>query len=262
MPPSPFQRMMGRGPSDVGYAVRSYADERGAHRCDVVCVDNSLATYMGCYVLNSQGSKIGAPREVWTGTIDPVVHPLVVILHRYAGMTPIVLGRLDNASITFTSDPKGETYDPEVDDTPETTTPDDVALANDKSKLIMKSSSQGGDVVLSPERRFTVQLKPGGFMRVAQGESSDDGPVLASRAATRDDELIAKINEMQAWMRALLIPVPGGTSAPVQAWTGADLLPVDPEDLASAVIRLPSRSVSAAGVVEGDDGTLPPDEDE
>lgn len=262
MPPaSPFQRMVGRGPCDVGYAVRSYADDRGAHRCDVVCVDNGLATYLGCYVLNNQGSKIGAPREEWTGGIDPSLHPLVVVIHRSQGLNPIVLGRLDNANISFSAEPTKQEYDEESDNTPERATPDDVVMANDDSQLLLKSRGEGGDVVLIPGRRFTVQLKPGGFMRVAQDETASDGPVLASRSVVRDGQLVAAIAEVQAYLRRLTVAGPTGALKPVEPFLGTDLEPLDPEDIQSAVIRLPSRAVSAAGVIEGDDGRLAPDEE-
>lgn len=243
---------MGRGPSDVGYAVRSYVSSKGAHLCDVVCVDNSLATYIGCYVLNTQGLRIGAPSEVWSGTIDPVVHPLVVVLHRYGGLNPIVIGRLDNASISFTTKGKSTAYDPDLDDTPGDVTTDDSVIANQGSALVLKGREGGGDIVAAPGRRFSVQLQAGGAFRVSDGAPTSDGPVLAGRYVSRDAEVVATLNQIQSWLRALVVSPATGNLVSAQPYTGADLDGVEADDVKSPLIRLPSAPASGREDTESD----------
>ena len=243
---------MGRGPSDVGYAVRSYASPKGAHLCDVVCVDNSLATYIGCYVLNAQGLRIGAPTEPWSGKIDPVVHPLVVILHRYSGMTPIVIGRLDNASITFTNQPQTTGYDADLDDTPNNVTTDDTVVANQGTAIVLKGDKEGGDIVVSPRRRLSVQLPESGSLRVSNGSATPDGPVLAGRYAARDTAVVEALNAVQSWLRQLTISTATGALTTTHPYTGLSVPEIDADDVRSPLIRLPAAPVSGQQDTESD----------
>jgi hypothetical protein len=258
--PSPFTRRLNFGGCDVFYAVRSYADDAGAHRCDVFSPDGSLF-HLGCYVVNGQTNRIGAPSEVWRGQLDFEKHPQVIVMHRSAGKNPVVLSRIDTANLAYTqtrssesNGSTGETEQQAENDTSTEPTIDDVTLVNDESKLIMKDTKSGGDVVLAPERHFKVQLTNDGVFRVSAGGQSDDGPVLTKGYALRDAELLACIQSIVTWAQTVqIIPdpaIPGNMIfAPPLTVSVPDAL--NPGDVRSAFVKLPSQTETRRGV-EGD----------
>lgn len=258
--PSPFTRRLNLGGCDVFYAVRSYADDAGAHRCDIFSPDGSLF-HSGCYVVNGQTNRIGAPSEVWRGQLDFEKHPQVIVMHRSAGKNPVVLSRIDTANLTYTkSRPEesnkstGESESSAEADTTTTPTIDDVTLINDESKLILKDTKSGGDVILAPERHFKVQLGNDGFFRVSANGAADDGPVLTKGFALRDAEILACLQAVVTWAQTVqIIPdpaIPGHMvfSPPLTVSVPESL---NPGDVRSAFVKLPSQTETRRGV-EGD----------
>lgn len=185
-PPNPAVRLQGSGGGDVFYAVRSYVTKGGSQVCDIVNPDGMLL-YVGCPVLNNNANRIGAPAEPWRGSLDDAPYPLVFAIYRSLGRLPMVIGLADNAVVRFTDKPVRATNG----DTPvQRAGLRDSALANDGSKVVLKASENGGEVIISPESDLKIQLDQGAVMKVLVDGEASDGPVLAEPFSLRDAEIV------------------------------------------------------------------------
>jgi len=234
--PNQAARLQGAGGCDVFYAVASYV-RNGAQLCDIVNPDGALV-YVGCTVVNGQSNKINAPSPPWAGDLLPGKYPLVVAMYRSLGRAPIVLGKVDNASINYTS---GAVASDEDDDAVITKTElGDVAIANDKSKLVFKDTNSGGDIVIEPERNLKVQLADGASMRVSSGGDASDGPVLAAPYVSRDDEIVTLLKQIVEWINTMTATQGRPAFPPFEGALG--ILNVDLADVKSAVLALSSKT--------------------
>lgn len=236
-------RLQGLGGCDTFYAVRSYV-VNGVQLCDIVNPDGAMM-FFGCSVMNGQVVKVNAPSEPWVGQeIDETRHPLVVVMYRSLGRSPIILGVVDNPNIVFTGSPaEPSNVD---DDTPTATSSlDDVAIVNDSSKVVLKSDEQGGDVIIDPKRGLKVQLGSDGIARISRGGEASDGPVLANPYSNRDAEIVNLLNKIVSFLTVNLKTVlyTGGTT-PMPVFTGEALSPVTIEEVKSAVLALSAETGS------------------
>jgi hypothetical protein len=242
-----YESIMGANGAATGYAVRAYADASGAHRCDV-WLSGGRGYFEGCYVMNGQTSKIGAPSEPWRKELDPRLHPLVLVIFRDAGLNPIVLGRIDAPEITYAQPGQRPPHNPEVEPAPAQSTVQDVILANGQARIRILETSAGGDILMEPVRHLNVQLKEGGQVHIGGAEGYTDGPVLASRHVDRDDEIRSLLQQLVTWATGLTVTTPTGTiSTPVNRFTGSGLAPLSADDIRSAVLTLSSNVQSGAG---------------
>jgi len=258
--PSPFTRRLNLGGCDIFYAVRSYADDTGAHRCDVFSPDGSIY-HMGCYVVNGQTNRIGAPSESWKGQLEFGKHPQVVVLHRSNGKNPVVLSRIDTSNLTYVKnrqpESNGSTEETSASATEDTSTEptiDDVTLINDESKLIIKDTKSGGDVVVAPERHMKIQLSNDGVFRVSSGGQANDGPVLTNGFALRDAEILACLQSIVTWIQTVQIvpdPVVPGKMIFAPPFIGTVPPALNPGDVRSRFLRVNSETETRRGV-EGD----------
>lgn len=240
--PNAAARLQGIGGGDVFHAVRSYV--RGQVQfCDIVSPDANMA-FFGCVVLNAQANRISAPSGPWQGELDPAVHPLVVVMYRSLGRTPIVIAKLDNPDVTYTSSrPAGGSQSRQVTNT----TLDDVAIVNDNSRIVLMSEDNGGDVVIEPDRNLSVQLSSG-VARITRSGGAPDGPYLAGPARDRDAAIVSALNTIIGLLRTGIdvveyvngVPVPIGRTIPLP--TLLELPELNLADIRSAVLRLSSET--------------------
>lgn len=235
-------RIQGKGGCDTFYAVRSYF-RSGVQLCDIANSDGFLA-YSGCVVWNSATNRISAPTEKWNpgSRINPKIHPLVIAIYRSLGRNPIILGRVDNPDVFFGT-PDGTRHgDADEDVNVEKAELDDIGLHNDKSKLVMKSSAKGGDMVVKPERGLKVQLSPDGFMKVSRGGESSDGPVLAGPYTERDKAIVGILNQLISYLRELRLVSYQPGPKPLPFFDVADVEDVELAKIKSAVLALSSET--------------------
>lgn len=253
-----YQSIMETRGAATGYAVRSYADGAGAHRCDVF-LTGGRGFFAGCYVLNGQSNKIGAPSEPWKEQLDPRKHPLVLCVFREAGLNPTVLGRLDQPEIAYVDASKRTQHNADVEHAPTQSTVQDVVVGNGGNRFRLLDKDAGGDAVLEPLRHFNVSLKDEGRVNIGGYDGFFDGPVLASRHVERDDEIRALLQAMVDFLQRLTTVSPTGTiSTPPIPFLATGLSKLSADDIRSAVLSLSSRSQSGSATepsTEGDEGT-------
>lgn len=261
---SAFSKKLNLGGCDVFYAVRSYADPAGAHRCDIFSPDGAVY-HSGCFVVNGQSNRIGAPPEHWKGVLDFEKHPQVLVLYRSSGRGPVVLSKVDSASLSYLNQPNGPPSSGTVEsnetsaqsDTSSTeVTVNDVVFLNDNSRILLKDTESGGDVILAPERHMKIQLGTEGVLRVSSSGTSDDGPVLTNGFALRDAEILACLRSIVTFLQtAQIVPNPATAGATMMFAPTAGSLTVpdalNPGDVRSAFVKLPSQTETRRGV-EGD----------
>lgn len=235
-------RLQGRGGCDTFYAVRSYV--RGGNQyCDITNPDASL-TFFDCIVMNGQANKINAPSQPWNNQdIDERIHPLVIAMYRSLGRNPIVLGRLGNSDIEFTEAKAKSRHDGDDEDVPtDTVKLDDVMIANDGSKVVLKAEDNGGDMVLSPKRSLKMQLPPDGIARISRDGEASDGPVLAGPYSGRDREIVSLLRQIVAHLDELSLVTYEPGAVPLPTFTGQALADILVGDFRSAVLALSSET--------------------
>jgi hypothetical protein len=247
--PSPIGRVLGAGGCEVMYALRSYADENGDHRCDVFNPEGAICHY-NCPVFNGNTNKIGAPLTPWTGDdLASGKYPLVIALSRSGGRGPIILGRVDNPSIYYEPSTTGPNSKPASQNgnvgAPASVTVDDVVIQNDDTRLILRDKKFGNDAYIVSARNIELVTNNGQVI-ISKDSDADDGPVLATPYKNRDDALVEYCTAMTEWANQMLkwartVPVPA-TPVDTLVLTGPPTAPssLDPTTVRSAVLRLAS----------------------
>lgn len=238
--PSTAIRVQGRGGCDVFFAVRSYIQGE-VQLCDIINLDLNMY-FIGCTVINGQVNKIGAPEGPWDGTLDGS-YPQVVAMYRSLGRSPLVLGRLDNSTVKFSADiPQSRHDDSDEDVDTDFVDLQDVAVCNDGSKFIIKSSTTG-DIIFSPIRSMKFQLPDDGVFKISRAGNANDGPVLAGPYVERDDAFRIFAAAVEEFLKNIVVGNTGElrmsdptkavflASAPEEVSTG---------DVKSSVLLLPS----------------------
>ncbi len=201
--PNTAARIQGAGGCDIFYAVRSQIRD-GYQICDIVNPDGALA-YFGCTVMNGQGNRIGAPSEKWNGDLNGNIHPQVVVLYRSGGRSPIVLGRIDNPNILYSSEADNGANAENRDVSGDTVSLADVLMCNDGSRFVMKAAENGGDIIFSPVRGMQFQLQSDGVMRVSRDGDAADGPVLAQPYVDHDNAILDYLGRLHHFVSSLLV---------------------------------------------------------
>lgn len=266
--PSPMNRVLGAGGCEIMYAIRSYADEAGDHRCDVFNPEGSIV-HTSCIVVNGNSNKIGAPSEAWSGDLDGDDYPLVVVLTRSGGRSPIVLSRIDNPEIYYEptvtgpqgsgsssgaqaqSQGQGSAQNNNQSGPPAGVTVNDVVIQNDDSRIVLKDKASTGDVHVIADQNVKITAL-NGIVQIDKNGDTSDGPVLADAYAKRDAEILTHLTKLNTWLGMLytwsqqaVAPVPVATFT---AGTSPPLPPdaLDPADVRSSILRLASEVESAA----------------
>lgn len=247
-------RLMQRGGGEVARAVRAY-EEDGLQYCDVVNPD-SAKMWNRCPVLDTVGVPIGAPSAKWDGTKPLTDYPLVVVIYLAELRTPIVLGKLRNENLqyTTTSNTNGVVApeSPPANEPPRPTDPPrvrDLVVALGGSKLILRDN---GTASLVANGNLDVR-STNGIMSLAAADGADSNTdehyVLSGPASDKLEELVTAVNQLVIAVRAL--QARGGTTGAVAAAAFAaavvsqpvaEVTPVDRPALQSAMLRVSSKS--------------------
>lgn len=262
--PSPIGRVLGAGGCEIMYAIRSYANDSGDHRCDVFSPEGGVL-HFNCPVLNGSTNRIGAPATPWNGEdLNDGDYPLVVALTRSGGRGPVILGQIDNPRIYYTPTATGPGTAPppptpppappstQASGNPTSVTVNDVIIQNDNTKIVIRDETAGNDAVIVSARNIEL-IADSGRVMVPKGTDASDGPVLATPFKERDDTIIAYCAAMTEWANSLyqwasqlfLVTGPAGPTAAVPVSTIVSSPPeppteLDPTTVRSAVLRLAS----------------------
>lgn len=254
--PSPIGRVLGAGGCEVMYAIRSYADENGDHRCDVFNPESAIS-YIACPVFNGNTNKIGAPQDMWAGEdLTNGKYPLVITLSRSGGRGPVVLGRVDNPNIYYTPSQTGSNSggQPTASSTngevgaPASITVDDIVIQNDESRLILRDTKFGNDVFVVSARDIQLVANNGKVL-VSKDSDAKDAPVLGIPYSKRDEEILNyckaiadAVQGLHNWAKQATFQTLGVT--PVLTFTTGSPsdapATLDPATVRSAVLRVAS----------------------
>jgi hypothetical protein len=236
------------------YAIRSYADENGDHRCDVFNPESAIS-YMACPVFNGNTNKIGAPSVMWGGEdLTDGRYPLVVTVTRSGGRGPIVLGRVDNPNIYYTPTQTGPGTPPpptanstqNLVGAPTSVTVDDLVIQNDDSKIVLRDTKYGNDIFLVAGRDIQLVTNSGRVL-VSKDSDAQDAPVLGEPYAERDKELLSyckaivdSIQTIYTWSQQPAFATLGITPIPGLGPPSNAPATLNPATVRSAVLRVAS----------------------
>lgn len=251
-------RLMQRGGGEVARAVRSF-EEDGLQYCDVVNPD-SAKMWNRCPVLDTIGVPIGAPSAKWDGTRPLTDYPLVVVLYLAELRTPIVIGKLRNENLQYTTTSNTNAVvapeSPPASEPPRPTDPPrvrDLVVALGGSKLVLR---ENGTASLVAKGNLDIRSADG-VMSLASSEgahaNTDERYVLEGPLFDQLTLLITSINQLnvavqalQVWAAATGSPAPESPVAlavPAPVLTTTEVGPVDRPALQSAMLRVSSKSM-------------------
>lgn len=221
---------------EVVYAVREYLDTGDNTTRYVDCVNPDTGSqWARCTVANPTGIPIGAPSEAFSPGARPWAdYPKVVIGHRAAGQSPIVLMPFTNTALQYS------TTAPSTPSAPPT--PRDYVIANGGTKITVRDD---GVLVITANGPVHVLLNGQPFS-VSEGGDDDGRVALAEPLVTKLNEIITALNLLVTSLRA--IPPNPTTGAVPHAGLQAALQAVTAvtnaveETIQSDMFRLPSTT--------------------
>lgn len=201
------------------YAFNQRVTPDGRKRVDLV--DRYGSVVRNAYVMSGAGMPLSVPPEKDAAVGDYTKYPPVVVGFMRGDTTPIVIGSLDCAGITYTNETDTDTqYD---FDGPEPRLKDDADENTDIDTISMEevalASPRGGRVVLKHNGRVVLagtsisfQIPVGSYLRISRGGDTEGRVPLVEPLVSLLDDMGSKINDLQAELADLKATLAGSFS--------------------------------------------------
>jgi hypothetical protein len=252
------------------YAVNQRVSADGRKRVDLV--DRYGRTIRNAYVMSGVGMPLNVPLEQETPPTDYTKYPQVVVGFMQGDPLPVVLGALDNSSVSYTSETSTDTYyDTDATGGPELKPAADADIEANTASMeeVVLAAPQGGRLILKRNGHamlagvgVSMQVPEGSYVRVSAGGDTSGRVALAKPLTDLLNDMTFKINDLQQEVADLRAQLMGPTSlnllnvgvAPVQT-SPPSPVPVQALVLLPAAVLPLQGQLTDVGLSAGD--TLP-----
>lgn len=252
------------------YAFNQRVSADGRRRVDLA--DRYGRTIRNAYVMSGAGLPLNVPLEQETTVTDYTKYPQVVVGFMQGDPLPVVLGALDNISVTYARETNTDTYyDTESVQGPKLKAEADEDIDANVASMeeVVLAAPQGGRLMLKRNGHamlagvgVSVQMPEGSYMRVSAGGDTSGRVPLAKPLTDLLNEMSFKINDLQQEIASLRAQLMGPTSlnlvnvgvAPVQT-SPPSPVPVQALVLLPAAVTPIQGQLTDVGLSEGN--TLP-----
>lgn len=195
----------------VMYAFNQKVDAGGRKRVDLV--DRFGTTFRNAYVMSGAGLPLNVPIQQDNPDPDFKSYPAVVVGAMQGEPTPVVLGALDNANVTYTNESDTTTnYDEHALGGPKLTGDADVDTDTDVISMeeVALAAPQGGRLLLKRNGHaviagvgVSIQVLEGSYVRISAAGDTEGRIPLVDPVVEVLDNMSSKINDLQDEVREL-----------------------------------------------------------